>query len=379
MRAALQRLLTVIFVVLAGTAVSGCASRPGPELLDTALEPVPGAKVVTVYVATTRDRNIPGSKAFGEAWGRQTGYAAYRISLPPDHKQGQIEWPNGKPDPAHNFVTVEQRPLDHAAFASTVARRGASGQPPKVWVFVHGFNTNFQEAVYRLAQMVGDSGTDTVPILFAWPSAGTVTGYVADKDAATYSRDALANLLTELAQEKTTGKITLIGHSMGGWLTAETLRQLRIAGRGKVLERLQVVLAAPDIDVDVFREQMAVVGRMDPPLTVLVSSDDLALRVSGRIAGARKRLGALDVDDPRVQELALQYDLRIIDISGLQASDEFKHDRFVGLAAIYPKLQEQQDSRPDLQLRRAGAFVFNAVGTTLSAPFSLAGQALTGE
>ena len=81
---------------------------------------------------------------------------------------------------------------------------------------------------------------------------------------------------------------------MGGLLTVEALRQLRLTGQDRVLDRLQVVLAAPDIDADVFRAQMNVVGPMEMPLIVLVSPDDRALLVSQRLAGQHERVGALD-------------------------------------------------------------------------------------
>lgn len=46
---------------------------------------------------------------------------------------------------------------------------------------------------------------------------------------------------------------------MGAWLTVEALRQLRLARNDAAINRLNVILAAPDIDVDVFRSQMEVI------------------------------------------------------------------------------------------------------------------------
>jgi esterase/lipase superfamily enzyme len=114
-------------------------------------------------------------------------------------------------------------------------------------------------------------------------------------------------------------------------------------------------------------------------MTVLVSRDDIALAWSSRIAGARQRVGTLNVDDPRVQEAALKAKLRIIDVSNLKASDAFNHDRYASLAALYRRLAVADASGAGQDLRRAGAFIFNAVGTTLSSPFGLAGSALAGE
>ena len=356
--------------------LAGCAARPGPDVLDQTAT-VAGAKVVTVYVATTRQREAPGRNVFTNGRADALNYAEFKISIPPSHKPGAIEWSDGRPDPATDFVTVEQKVLDRAAFQEAIRSAEARSRRPSAGVFVHGFNYNFQESLFRLAQMAGDADIDGVPILFAWPSDASLSGYVADKEAVTFSRDGLSDLLTMLAGEKSVGEITLLGHSMGAWLTVESLRQLRLTGRDGVIARLNVILASPDIDVDVFRSQMAVVGPLSPPLTVLVARDDVALAVSSRLAGARQRVGLLDVDDPRVLAVALREKIQIIDISSLSASDRLKHDRYVSLATLYPNLEAARSGGGDL--RNAGAFVFNTVGATISSPFSLVGRALAGE
>jgi esterase/lipase superfamily enzyme len=215
----------------------------------------------------------------------------------------------------------------------------------------------------------------TVPILFSWPSEAAVAGYVADRDAVTYSRDHLAHVLRSLSRIRSNERVTLVGHSMGAWLVMETLRQLRLEERDEVIKRFQVGLAAPDIDVDVFRAQVSVVGSLTPPLTVLVSNDDRALAVSSRLAGDRPRVGALNVADPLMQEVARREGIRFVDISSLEAGDGFNHDRFVQFA-----LQSGVTAQGGVNsLQQAGAFVFNAAGAVVSSPFTLAGRALAGQ
>jgi len=374
------RLLWLAAPLLA-LALVACASRPGPAAIATVGDPPPGAQQVTIYVATTRQRAAGDSAAadsnvFTAGRARSVSYAEFTVSLPPGHQPGKVEWPNPSPDPNANFAVVSQRTLDQATFETEVVRRGGA-RPVGVGVFVHGYNTNFQEALFRMAQMAADAHVEGAPILFAWPSEGTLSGYVADKDAVTYSRDQLAALLTSLAAKPGVGRITVIGHSMGGWLTAEALRQLRLTGHDAVIRRLRVVLAAPDIDADVFREQLEVIGKLSPPLTLLVARDDAALNVSRFIAGERPRIGAIDVRNPRVQAAAKAYDVQIVDISSLASTDGLGHDRFVELAAYYPQLAAQAGA--DNGLRQAGAFVFNTVGATLSTPFTLVGKAVGGE
>ena len=357
-------------VMLAGVLAS-CA-RPGPEVLTPVATTAPGARMARVYVATTRGRAVPDTNVYNSAFAHQVNYGEFTISVPPGHKPGDIEWPLGAPDPAVSFATLQQSVLTRAGFAGRIG--GGSLKPVNVSVFVHGFNTNFQEALYRVAQLKADAEMEGVPVLFAWPSGARLTGYIADKDAVTYSRDQLVDLLRMLARDREVGGITVFAHSMGGWLTVEALRQLRIMGDNAAIARLNVVLASPDIDVDVFRRQMEVLGPLSPPLTVLVSRDDLALSVSSRLAGLRPRLGALDVNDARVQEIALKAKIEIIDISSLKAPDLLRHDRYASFAAIYPRLTADEHD-----MRRAGAFVFDGMGATLAAPFSIPGRMLSGE
>ena len=81
--------------------------------------------------------------------------------------------------------------------------RASSARPGRrVLIFVHGFNTRFEEAVYRFAQIVHDARVDVAPVLFTWPSGGSVTDYVYDRDSAIYSRDALEAVLQALVKDR---------------------------------------------------------------------------------------------------------------------------------------------------------------------------------
>ena len=237
-----------------------------------------------------------------------------------------------------------------------------------VGIFVHGYNTNFPEGLFRLAQLAVDN-PDPVShtLLFSWPSDGALSGYVADKDGATFSRDQLAALLEKLAADRRLGDITLAAHSMGCWLTMESLRQLRLTGKGKTLSRLgSVILAAPDIDLDVFQSQVEAIGPLEPPLTVLASTDDRALSLSNRLGGDRARMGNLDARDPRIAAMAQAEKFQIIDISSMSGTDSLNPDRFVGAAASLQKLMSPKISQNPL--RKAGAFVLDAAASVLEVP-----------
>lgn len=364
----------VVLVLFSLTLVSACASRPGLQSLDPRAANVPGARFVTFYLATSRERAGPGPNSYNDIPSETLNFAEYKVSIPPTHKPGMIEYPGDRPDPRTAFTVVSVQTLDRATFLSRIGSR-AKGKQGDLGIFVHGFNTNLAEAVFRQAQLAADASDpelDDVSVLFAWPSAGAISGYLADKATATASRDQLTDLLAMTVRARPTGEITLVAHSMGGWLTSEALRQLKLTGQQAALDRLRVILAAPDIDGIVFLAQMQKIGRMKKPMTILVSKDDIALSVSSFISLDQMRIGSIDISNPRVQAGAKEVNIQFIDISSVQTDDTFKHNGFAALAAIYPEMRKQSDKGGDaMRLGQAGVFVFDAVGRTLTAPFAL--------
>ena len=110
-----------------------------------------------------------------------------------------------------------------------------------------------------------------------------------------WSRDALEDLLTAIAKTPSGGRIHIVAHSMGTLLTLETLRMLRGSGGESAMERIgAVVLAAPDIDIDLFARGLERLGPDAKKITVISSTNDRALAVSSRLAGGIVRAGAAD-------------------------------------------------------------------------------------
>ena len=362
-------ILALVFVA----GLAACTSRPGPDVLAT-VQPLPGNAQVKVFAVTTRTRMTPDTNVYDNGKSIASNYAELNVSIPPGHKDSQIEWPKKgkKPNPKTDFAVTQQAVLDRQAFYSQV--RAANPASKKVGVYVHGYNSNFQESVYRIAQMSADAKLAATPIAFSWPSQGALAGYVADKDSATYSRDYLVDLMKELTKDRAAGDVTIFGHSMGGWLVVEALRQLKLEGRQDVLVKLNVILAAPDIDSDLFRTQMAVIGKLPRPMIILVSKDDRALEVSKILSASTARVGRLDVDDPKVQQTALDSGVTLIDITQIQSTDSANHSRFADVAALYPALTAESARKKNLG--NAGAFVFDAAAATISSPFRIVSGAL---
>lgn len=106
------------------------------------------------------------------------------MSVPPNHKVTEIEWPRDEPDAAKSFAVVKSKNLTENEFAEFARQIGPrTPVAPGVGMFIHGYNYPYQEALYRLVQMSAEAGQSQTSILFDWPSQGNLVGYVADRDA----------------------------------------------------------------------------------------------------------------------------------------------------------------------------------------------------
>ena len=89
-------------------------------------------------------------------------------------------------------------------------------------------------------------------------------------NSATAARDSLVHTL-RLLFASNAEQVNLLAHSMGNWVTVEALRQIKISGDLDHTNKFGlVVLAAPDIDIDVFKSQMRTFGKPRKPFYILV-------------------------------------------------------------------------------------------------------------
>lgn len=351
----------VIVALSFDVAPTACVSRPAPAILKASAAAA-DTRRVTVFVATVRSPQPGSAVVFTDGHASTLRFARYVISIPPSHRVSAIEWPGNPPNSASEFVTVEADSLTEGEFRAGIGEAGETAS--SVRLFVHGYNNSYQETVYRLAQIAQDLKDGRTAVLFAWPSRGSTFSYNADRAAALASTDGLARTL-ELIGSGSNRRHVLLAHSMGGWLTMETLASMSGDRRRAVAEQFSnIVLAAPDIDVTEMANRLEVIGRMPRPLTLLVSRDDAALTVSGLISG-RRRVGADDVHDPWVQAAARQFGARVIDISELEAADGFRHARYTSMVALYSAFQSQIENPAGRHYAGSGTFVFRAATSTL--------------
>lgn len=338
-----KTLLAAVLAVL----VAGCAGHKPEELLGSAVVTASIADISgnhAIFIATTRKRSDDPNKVFDGERSPLLSFARVNITVPKSHETGKIERKSrGKSDdPSKYFMASRATGYDSAAKFQSALNTDIAARGGRVMVFVHGYNTGFDDAVYRLTQIVHDSGYPGTPVLFSWASGASTTGYVYDKESAAAARDQLEATLRLLAQSGAR-RIDLVAHSMGTWVTMEALRQLAIEGNRNLGGKLgDVVLASPDIDVDVFKSQMQRYGKPDKPFIVLLSDDDRALRLSSMIAGSQPRVG----DYKNAATDLTSYGVTVVDMSGAKAGDRFNHTKFADnpdLVTLLGKRLRQDD------------------------------------
>ena len=366
--------VSVLAIVFLAFSLVACASRPETGFLSAVAYSPPGAVDHTLLVATTRERDDRPGTLFNGDRASAIDYAELTVSIPPNHKQNEIEWATTPPgDPNVNFVVHDEKYLDgDKAFVQALNAQLALRPPGSrnVFLFVHGFNTMFAEAVYRAAQLAHDSKAPGVPVLFTWASRGKATAYVYDLNSATAARDALEHTLRLLLRSNAE-KVNVLAHSMGNWVTVEAFRQIRISGDLPPANRIgMIVLAAPDIDIDVFKSQLRRFGKPQKPFYVVLSQDDRALFLSRTIAGGVTRVG----DSSDTAELTA-LGATVIDLTDVKGTDATNHDKFVQLTSVAPELRRilARGIPKDHQASDASERAVSGVGSVVALPLTLLG------
>ncbi|RUX28853.1 alpha/beta fold hydrolase [Mesorhizobium sp. M7A.F.Ca.US.011.01.1.1] len=378
-------LLALAFVGL----LSGCATRPTNVLLPVA-DTSPSSSKIEMLVTTTRRRSANPAEMYTGERGTAPSFADITVSIPPAsvRKAGEVAWPKKLPsNPATDFAVVKAEELTLETAKGWLHASVRKTPDHSVLVFIHGFNNRFEDAVYRFAQIAEDTGTDSVPILVTWPSRGSALAYGYDRESTNYTRNALELLFQYLARDPEIKEVSILAHSMGNWLALESLRQMAIRNGGLPAKFKNVMLAAPDVDVDVFRTQIADMGKQHPQFTLFVSQDDRALKVSRRVWGNIPRLGSIDPEQAPYKEELASENVTVIDLTKIKSGDRLNHGKFASSPQIVQLIGARMAGGQTLTDNRIGlgdtivqattgaaAAAGSAAGLMIAAPVAMVDQ-----
>ena len=346
--------------------MTACASQREGALIPVSAAP-PGASRVGMLVATTRQPSDEPGVLFSGERADAVSYRDIVVAVPPTGDAGA--------NSARDLAVVSETAVAPAGVSRDLDR--LTPRNGRVLVFVHGYNTRFEEAVFQFAQLAHDMGAEVAPVLFSWPSRGRLLNYVYDRESANFSRTDLADLLRAIAKNPRVADIVVLAHSMGAWLATESLRQLALED-GRVPKKISnVILASPDLDVDVFRRQVREMGSDRPLITIFVSRNDHALRLSSLIAGGIARVGAVDLTEPQnMAELESAHGVVVLDLSALSTSDRLNHSKFAASPEVVRLLGDRliagrELEKSDVAFGNAADALGGVVGGVAVAPIVL--------
>jgi esterase/lipase superfamily enzyme len=250
---------------------------------------------VTVFFGT--DRNTTDDQRTEYALGEQRSNVKYGrayVSIPSTHKMGKIERPSWlrfefSENPDRHVVVRRISLYDRVPFLTSLSDEIKRSAGRSSFVFVHGYNVSFADAARRTAQMTYDLGFDGVPVFYSWPSRASTASYTIDEQNIEWSESNISAFLEDVLSVAEMENVYLIAHSMGNRGLTRALRTLMDRQPTLVRKVKEVILAAPDIDADVFRRDLApALAKLGAGITLYASSSDRALMASRAVHGEQR-------------------------------------------------------------------------------------------
>lgn len=249
--------------------------------------------IIRVFFAT--DRNPieikENNQCFGNNRAQTISYGTCTVSIPRDHRMGELETPSWwklefLDAPSKHIVLLSTLSKEKKQFFTDMIDLIRKSKGKKAFIFIHGYNVTFEDAAKRTAQIAYDLNFDGAPVFYSWPSQGTFD-YIVDEQNIEWAQTDLNFFLNDFFEKSGAQNIYLIAHSMGNRALTRAVASL-LANPTFKSRLKEVILAAPDIDAEVFRRDIAPALSVpgNPVTTLYASSKDIALVASRKVHGS---------------------------------------------------------------------------------------------
>jgi esterase/lipase superfamily enzyme len=300
--------LVVILLSLAACAEKAPPPPPPSTPLPAVQVPLPLAaqdwRRPVFYYATSRNALSDGPS--GARFGGQRGQGMSFGQLLVGATGGQAD---GSDLYRVNISLDRVTRMTHTRAFSDIERAAARTSGREVLLFIHGFDNSFEDAARTASRIGVGIGFSGAMLLYSWPSEGSPTSYLTDRNNAYWAVRGLKELLTDLVNDPWIGRISVVVHSMGNEAFIRAYGELAGAcagtrsGCANLRKVRAIVLAAPDMDREIFLEQYAAkVTSLGARVVLYTSHGDMALAASAQMQGVDyERLGKNVVCIPGIQ------------------------------------------------------------------------------
>lgn len=190
-----------------------------------------------------------------------------------------------------------------------------NGQRPML--YLHGYNTSFAKACEQASQFQSNLKAGGRLLLYSWPSDGALLNYARDEADLFWSVAQLELTLQQMIANFGAGGFDVIGHSLGARGLVFAMVLLGHSRHEQLPLVNQLVLTAPDIDADVFKQYLPLLRPLARNITLYVSDNDRPLALSREVHGY-PRLGESGdhLDDIKGVQIIDVSDIKVRSFSG---------------------------------------------------------------
>jgi esterase/lipase superfamily enzyme len=292
-----------------------------------------------IYFVTDRSPTRSTGVFFGSSRGGSLRYGYCIITIPFSHRSGELERPSWlklqfSEDANRDVILQDATELKPSEFSGEINSVLGDTHEGRLLLFVHGYNVSFAAAARRTGQLAWDlnltgRASNGAALFYSWPSRGEAAPYVSDESNAEWTQSDLTEFLADFLATTTARHIYVIAHSMGSRPTLRAIAALSSSHPELLTKIHEIILAAPDIDADTFRRQIAPIFAAHRLAgTLYVSSRDVPLIASMRAHGGYPRLG-----DPTAGPVVVN-GIETIDASAVDDGDFLGHSYFAARPAL---------------------------------------------
>jgi esterase/lipase superfamily enzyme len=262
----------------------------------------PTTEVDTVSVMYATDREAKTSDKQGRlkylnrlASPAKLSYGVCQVTIPANHRLGKMETPSIwrlqiHDDPEKHFTIQDCAVKTRSEFFQLLKSVVETSEGKSAFVFIHGYNVAFDDAVKKTAQLSRDMKFPGVPVLYSWASAANTLRYPKDEETIAFTEGRLKTFLEDIRAKSGAEVIHLIAHSMGNRALLRALNLSRSSGQQTLGKFKQVVLTAPDVARTEVEELIESAKQLAERVTLYASKKDKPLLAS-RLFHSYKRLG----------------------------------------------------------------------------------------
>lgn len=278
-------------------------------------------RLLRVWYATCREKLDEGT--YGEELSSKgLHFGSCLVHIPESHQPGDTGswWRRYIPLVTDDNIKLRDvRSHEYEAHWRGINTALASWDPDErnLFVYLHGYNSSFEDAAVRAAQIGYDLKIPGEMSFFSWPSQDITSKYTVDEDRIEASTQAISDYLAQLCSDSLAVRVHLFVHSMGNRGLLNALERLA-AQRHDDLSLGWVFLCAPDVGAHTFEQQFDFLARQCEHATLLTSNKDKALNLSQWLHDSQRagssipdipplKLDSLYINDARFYELGHGY------------------------------------------------------------------------